>query len=142
MIYNVLDYGAAGDGAANDAAAIQAAIDDCSSAGGGRVLFPGGRVYRSGTIVLKSYVELHLETGAVLKGSSHLEDYNLFHTDLSIPSGQSTADAADDDQGQGGYGHRGQHDRHGVSGHPADHAAADGSLHPGILITGHNAADP
>ena len=91
MTYNVLDYGAAGDGAANDAAAIQAAIDDCSSAGGGRVLFPGGRVYRSGTIVLKSYVELHLETGAVLKGSSHLEDYNLFHTDLSILSGQSTA---------------------------------------------------
>lgn len=91
MTYNVLDYGAVGDGTTNDAAAIQAAIDACSSAGGGRVLIPGGKIYRSGTIVLKSYVELHLETGAILKGSDHLEDYNLFNTDLSILSGQSTA---------------------------------------------------
>lgn len=90
MTYNVLDYGAVGDGATNDAAAIQAAVDACSAAGGGRVLLPGGKVYRSGTIVLKSYVELHLETGAILKGSDHLEDYNLFDTDLSILSGQST----------------------------------------------------
>lgn len=92
MTYNVLDYGAAGDGAANDAAAIQTAIDACAATGGGRVLLPGGRVYRAGTIVLKSYVELHLESGAVLKGSDHLEDYNLFGTDLSILPGQSTAE--------------------------------------------------
>lgn len=92
MTYNVLDYGAAGDGMTNDAAAIQAAVDACAATGGGRVLLPGGRVYRAGTIVLKSYVELHLESGAVLKGSDHLKDYNLFGTDLSILPGQSTAE--------------------------------------------------
>jgi len=78
MIYNVLEYGAKGDGAANDASAIQKAIDDCSAAGGGRVLLSGGHVYRSGSLVLKSNVELHLEMGAVLKGSDSLEDFNLF----------------------------------------------------------------
>lgn len=77
MIYDVLEYGARGDGAANDAPFIQKAIDDCSAAGGGRVLLSGGHVYRSGTLVLKSNVELHLEMGAVLKGSDNLEDFNL-----------------------------------------------------------------
>lgn len=78
MIYNVLEYGAKGDGVTNDAPAIQKAIDDCSSTGGGRVLLSGGHVYRSGSLVLKSDVELHLEMGAVLKGSDLLEDFNLF----------------------------------------------------------------
>ena len=86
MIYNVIDYGAVGDGAANDGAAIQAAIDSCSLNGGGRVLFPGGRTYRCGSIVLRSRVELHLEMGAVLKGSDRLEDYNLFGLNQQIPA--------------------------------------------------------
>lgn len=76
MIYKVLEYGAKGDGVTNDAPAIQKAIDDCSSAGGGRVLLSGGHVYRSGFLVLKSDVELHLEMGAVLKASDSLGDFN------------------------------------------------------------------
>ncbi len=92
MTYNVLNYGAAGDGTTNDAASIQAAINDCSTAGGGRVLLPGGKIYRSGSLVLKSNVELHLEMGAVLKGSDYLEDYNLFGADLSSPSAQTTVE--------------------------------------------------
>lgn len=78
MIYNVHEYGAVGDGSHNDAQAIQAAIDACSRAGGGQVLLSGGHTYRSGSLVLRSYVELHLEMGAVLKGSDSLEDYDLF----------------------------------------------------------------
>ncbi len=77
MIYNVHDYGAVGDGSHNDTAAIQAALDACSQNGGGRVLLNGGRVYRSGTLILRSYVDLHLEMGAVLKGSDCLDDYSL-----------------------------------------------------------------
>ncbi len=40
--YNVLDYGALGNGVANDKASIQAAIDAADSAGGGIVYFPDG----------------------------------------------------------------------------------------------------
>ena len=78
MIYDVTKYGAVGDGKTSDTKAIQQAIDDCSKAGGGRVLVPGGHVYRTGTLVLKSNVELHLELGAVIKASDNMEDFDLF----------------------------------------------------------------
>ena len=75
MDYNVLDFGAVGNGIADDTAALQAAVDACSAAGGGRVVLPGGHVFRSGALRLHSNLELHLEMGAVLKGSDRLSDY-------------------------------------------------------------------
>jgi polygalacturonase len=57
-----------------DSAAIQAAIDECSSAGGGTVYFPAG-TYLSGTILLKDHVSLYMEAGATLLGSTDLDDY-------------------------------------------------------------------
>lgn len=78
MDYSVLNFGALGNGTADDTAAIQAAIDACTSAGGGRVILPGGRTFRSGALILRSHMELHLEMGAVLQGSDRLSDYQLF----------------------------------------------------------------
>ena len=68
MVYSISDYGAVGDGKTLNTAAIQNAIDACSAAGGGRVLVPAGK-YLSGTIRLKSHVDLHLESGAELIAS-------------------------------------------------------------------------
>ena len=73
--FNVRDFGAKGDGAAKDTAAIQRAVDAAQLAGGGRVVLPEG-AYLSGTVWLKSGVELHLEKGATLKGSVDQADYN------------------------------------------------------------------
>ena len=61
-VWDVFSFGAKGDGIHLDTQSIQAAIDDCYRQGGGRVLLANGR-FLSGTIVLKSNVTLHLETG-------------------------------------------------------------------------------
>ncbi len=76
VIYNVLDYGAIGDGQTNSTVAIQKAIDACSMAGGGTVLIPPGR-YLTGSIQLKDFVTLELKGNAFLLGSMKLEDYPL-----------------------------------------------------------------
>ena len=75
VTFNVLDFGAKGDGKTKDTAAIQKAVDAASKAGGGEVLLPKG-VYLSGSVFLKSGVDFHLADGAVLKGSPDPADYN------------------------------------------------------------------
>jgi len=72
--FDVRDFGARGDGAAKDTAALQRAIDQCAATGGGTVYVPPGR-YLTGTVVLKSNVTFHLEAGATLLGSTDLADY-------------------------------------------------------------------
>ena len=72
--FDVRDFGAKGDGAAKDTAAIQRAVDACAK-DGGRVVVPSG-TYLSGTVWLRNGVELHLAKGATLKGSTDQADYN------------------------------------------------------------------
>ena len=72
--FNIVDYGAVGDGKTLNTAAIQKAVDECSSVGGGRVVIEGG-TYSTGTIILKSGVELHIEANAVLLGSPDWQDW-------------------------------------------------------------------
>lgn len=75
MQYFPEQYGARGDGIANDAPAIQTAIDACARAGGGRVVLQGGKTYYSSSLILKGSVELHLEQGALLKAHSDISTY-------------------------------------------------------------------
>lgn len=74
-VFDVRQYGAVGDGKHLDTQAVQNAIDACGGSGGGTVYFPGG-TYLVGTVILKSHVRLHLESGATILGSSSLEDYD------------------------------------------------------------------
>ncbi|MBZ5857595.1 rhamnogalacturonidase [Flavihumibacter profundi] len=67
VFYNVLDFGAKGDGKTNCTKAINAAIEAASKNGGGTVFFPAGN-FLSFTIRLKSKITLHLDQGAVLIG--------------------------------------------------------------------------
>jgi hypothetical protein len=73
-VFNVRAYGAIGDGKQLDTAAIQAAIDACSSNGGGMVLVPSG-TFLTGTLCLKNNVNLHLVSTAVILGSTDLSHY-------------------------------------------------------------------
>src|SRR3569832_946977 len=58
IIYNVVAYGAKGDGVTNDVAAINNAINACSDAGGGFVFFPEGRYLINSSIIKKAKVSL------------------------------------------------------------------------------------
>ena len=73
-IYNILDYGARGDGETRNTKAINKAVEICNRKGGGTVLIPPG-TFVTGTVVMLSNVNLHLEPGAVLIGSSDTSDY-------------------------------------------------------------------
>ncbi len=61
---------------AHTGAAIQKAIDEAFAAGGGRVALERGKVYPSGTLYLKSHVELNVPEGAVILGGARPEDYD------------------------------------------------------------------
>jgi len=67
-------FGAKADGKTPDTKAIQAAMDACAQAGGGRVYLHNGR-FLSGTLRFKNNVILHIEAGATLLGSANLDDY-------------------------------------------------------------------
>ncbi len=77
---SVTDFGAKGDAMTDDSEAIQAAIDAVAKAGGGRVILPGstdlyGRRYIVTNILMRSFVDLHFEKGAILWQSQLKEDY-------------------------------------------------------------------
>ena len=55
--YVITDFGAVSDTTVLSTEAIQQAIDRCSEAGGGRVVVPAG-MYMTGTLVLRSHVNL------------------------------------------------------------------------------------
>jgi alpha-L-rhamnosidase len=66
--------GAVGDGLTLNTAAIQQAVDQLAAQGGGTLRIPPGR-FLSGAIFLKPRVNVRLDAGAVLLGSTNLADY-------------------------------------------------------------------
>ncbi|MFM6831516.1 MAG: glycoside hydrolase family 28 protein [Novosphingobium sp.] len=76
-LFPVERFGAAGDGKANDTAAIQRAIDAAALAGGGaRVRLASGRTYLAGALTLKGGIDFHLAGNARLVVSTDPTDYN------------------------------------------------------------------
>ena len=75
-IFDITAYGAVAGGEQLCTEAIQKTIDACHQAGGGWVLVPAG-TYRTGGIILKSNINLHLAENARLLGSANLEDYPI-----------------------------------------------------------------
>jgi polygalacturonase len=73
---DVRTYGAKADGVTKDTKAIQAAVEDCASAGGGTVRLSGG-TFLTGPILLKSNITLEIAKGAVLLGSPDRADYPM-----------------------------------------------------------------
>jgi len=76
MVFNIRDFGAAGDAVTKDTKSIQAAIDSCFEQGGGTVLVPKGE-YLSGTLLLKSNVNLHLDAAARIVSSMEEQDFGI-----------------------------------------------------------------
>jgi polygalacturonase len=77
--FNILEYGAVGDGKTLNTLAVQKAIDACYLNGGGKVVIPTG-IFITGTFNLKSHVNMYLETGAILRGSPNLIDYTPYNS--------------------------------------------------------------
>lgn len=117
-------YGAVGDGAADDTAAIQRAIDAASTAGGGTVYIPAGNyrintLYQTGNsyekagLVLKSNIIVRIDDGAVLEaipnGERSYQMFSITHVDNAHILGGTLIGDRDHhigNLGQTGYGVR------------------------------------
>jgi hypothetical protein len=156
-VWNVVGFGAKGDGAALDTGAINRAIVACNKAGGGTVFFPAG-IYKTGTVYLLSNVTLFLDAGSVIKGSADVRDYPPFpysdedrNTSLIVAikahdlaiTGQGTIDGNADafgiyDKPQGGPDFDASDTRQGAAYNLVNDLPDDGPVatrdRPGILI--------
>ena len=114
----VQSYGAKADGATLDTAAIQSAIDDCASKGGGTVKLAGAPKFISAPLVLKSHITIDIAAGTTLEGSTNHDDYPEIEQfrDKGRQSLISAKDSEDltirgggiiDGRGEGWWEHRG-----------------------------------
>ncbi|MES2893349.1 MAG: glycoside hydrolase family 28 protein [Bacteroidota bacterium] len=74
--FNIKTFGAKADGNTINTNSINKAIEACSKKGGGVVLIPEG-LWLSGPVVLKSNVNLHLKSAAILQFTSDFNHYPL-----------------------------------------------------------------
>jgi polygalacturonase len=76
---NIKDFGAINGGYVLNTKAFTDAIDAVSKKGGGKVIIPPG-IWLTGPIILKSNIELHAETGALIKFSTDKSLYPIIQT--------------------------------------------------------------
>ncbi len=74
--FNITDFGAKADSTMINTEAIQTAIDKCAEDGGGTVVVPAG-TFILGALFFKQGVNLEIEAGGVLKGTTNMSDYKL-----------------------------------------------------------------
>jgi len=75
-IYNIVKFGAIGNGIHLNTKEINQAIIECNKNGGGTILIPKGK-FLTGTITLLSNVNIKLESGAEIIGSKKISDYMI-----------------------------------------------------------------
>jgi hypothetical protein len=107
-VFNVLSYGAAGNGTTNDAPAINATIAAANAVGprGGIVEFPAGTYLAGGSIHLMSNVTIQLDAGSVITAAatgfdppeanaySQYQDYGHSHFHDSVIWGENLTNVA------------------------------------------------
>ena len=71
---SIRDFGAVGDGVADNTKAFNNAIEQADKNNGGKIIVPAG-TYLTGPIHLKSNINLHLEKGAVIAFNDNFEDW-------------------------------------------------------------------
>jgi polygalacturonase len=74
QIFDIRDYGAVPGGLTLNTDAFRQAVTDCHDKGGGTIRVPEGD-WLTGPIHLQSNINLHLESGALVRFSTRFEDY-------------------------------------------------------------------
>jgi len=76
---NLKDFGAVNGGYVLNTKAFADAIEALSKKGGGKLIIPSG-IWLTGPIILKSNIELHAQTGALIKFSTDKSLYPIIET--------------------------------------------------------------
>ena len=79
-VFNITEYGAVGDGRTSNTEAFARAINAAFAAGGGIVEIPAG-IWLTGPIELKSNIELHASSGALVVFDKNPEEYPVIPVD-------------------------------------------------------------
>ncbi len=76
MRFNILDFGAIGDGVTDDTRAVRAAMEAAAQAAGtSTVVFPANHTFRTGYVRIYSHTTIHLEAGSLWKASDRFDDF-------------------------------------------------------------------
>ena len=79
VLYDITEHGVLRDSTLLQTEQIQAVIDKAAGNGGGTIVIPEG-TFLSGSLFFKPGTHLHLNAGAVLKGSDFIGDFKVMDT--------------------------------------------------------------